>query len=148
MTSPTVPPRREFLAGLTATAALGAWPAHAQLPVLNASSPATDAAYWSAVKSLYQVNADLVNLENGYWGVMTESVKATYLAKSEMINRDNSIYARTQFGREADVGRRQLAAALGVAPEEIAFTRGATEDRKSTRLNSSHVSESRMPSSA
>ena len=127
MASSTVPPRREFLTGLTAAAALGAWPAHAQMPVLNASSPATDAAYWSAVKSLYQVNADLVNLENGYWGVMTESVKATYLAKSEMINRDNSIYARTQFGKEADAGRRQLAAALGVAPEEIAFTRGATE---------------------
>ena len=28
------------------------------------------------------------------------------------------------------------------------LTRHATQDRKSTRLNSSHVSESRMPSSA
>ena len=31
---------------------------------------------------------------------------------------------------------------------ESAFNGGAISDRKSTRLNSSHVSESRMPSSA
>ena len=50
-----------------------------------------------------------------------------YLAKTDMVNRENSIYARTQFGRDADDARKQLAAAVGSAPEEIAFTRGATE---------------------
>ena len=136
--------RRGFLAGMSTAVAWGTVAAGAQaqtataasagateglpaLPPLSPQAPATDAGYWAAVKALYRVNNDLVNLENGYWGVMTESVNATYLAKSAMINRDNSIYARTQFGKDADVGRRQLAAALGVQPEEIAFTRGATE---------------------
>ena len=139
MTHPARAGRRGFLGVASTALAWGALPPAAQgqpsaslsvgpaLPILSSTQPATDTAYWAAVQGLYQVNPDLINLENGYWGVMTESVKSTYLAKSDMINRDNSIYARTQFGKDADVGRRQLAAALGVAPEEIAFTRGATE---------------------
>ena len=38
--------------------------------------------------------------------------------------------------------------ALGYGREKIAFWIGRAEDRKSTRLNSSHRSLSRMPSSA
>ena len=41
-----------------------------------------------------------------------------------------------------------ILAALVVGTAAIAQAMGATVDRKSTRLNSSHVSESRMPSSA
>ena len=41
--------------------------------------------------------------------------------------------------------------AMGLNPEyakQLALTQRQLQDRKSTRLNSSHVSESRMPSSA
>ena len=41
---------------------------------------------------------------------------------------------------------RRVAAALG--PVDAARRSATAKDRKSTRLNSSHVSESRMPSSA
>ena len=37
---------------------------------------------------------------------------------------------------------------LSELSQELSISRGSVLDRKSTRLNSSHVSESRMPSSA
>jgi selenocysteine lyase/cysteine desulfurase len=73
------------------------------------------------------VSPSIVNLENGYWGIMAESVRLDYLAKTDMVNRENSFYARTQFGRDAEAARLAVAAAVGAAPAEVALTRGATE---------------------
>src|ERR1043166_4904917 len=42
--------------------------------------------------------------------------------------------------------RRIVLVRWGIAPAWLAKAKGGHEDRKSTRLNSSHVSESRMPS--
>ncbi|MBI2771654.1 MAG: aminotransferase class V-fold PLP-dependent enzyme [Burkholderiales bacterium] len=132
-----VPQRRDFLIGLAATAATAAGSAAAQqapgrgltaIPQLPAEGVlATDPAYWAAIRSLYNVTPDVINLENGYWGVMIEPVRRHYMAMTEMVNRDNSFYARTGFGRDMEPARAALAQALGCAPEEIAFTRGATE---------------------
>ena len=44
--------------------------------------------------------------------------------------------------------RAQLAASIGALPTTVRLGAAESLDRKSTRLNSSHVSESRMPSSA
>lgn len=131
--------RRGFMLGLAATAAAGTGTALAQttgapgispaaLPALPAApGVATDRAYWAAVRALYAVTPNIVNLENGYWGVMAEPVRREYLAKTDMVNRDNSFYARNAYGREIEPIRAALAAAAGCATEEIAFTRGATE---------------------
>ena len=125
--------RRGFVLGLAAaTAAVSAPSARAQspaltLPALNSAGVATDTTYWDAVRKLYAVSPSIVNLENGYWGIMAESVRLDYLAKTDMVNRENSFYARTQFGRDAEAARLAVAAAVGAAPEEVALTRGATE---------------------
>jgi isopenicillin-N epimerase len=130
--------RRHFMLGLAATAAASgcttAQPKHGvatatpMLPPMPAAATlATDAGYWSAVRALYDVTPDIVNLENGYWGVMIEPVRRQYLANTDMVNRDNSFYARTGFGRDMEPTRAAVAAAVGCAPDEIAFTRGATE---------------------
>jgi selenocysteine lyase/cysteine desulfurase len=79
------------------------------------------------VRKLYAVSPSIVNLENGYWGIMAESVRLDYLAKTDMVNRESSFYARTQFGRDAEAARLAVAAAVGAAPAEVALTRGATE---------------------
>ncbi len=127
--------RRGFVLGLAATAAVTSVTAQAQsgtrnlppLPSTSGTALATDRDYWAAVRALYAVTPQTINLENGYWGIMAEPVRRDYLAKTDMVNRENSIYARTQFGRDADDARKLLANAVGAAPEEIAFTRGATE---------------------
>ena len=125
--------RRGFVLGLAAaTAAATAPNAHAQspaltLPALNSAGVATDSTYWDAVRKVYAVSPSIVNLENGYWGIMAEQVRLDYLAKTDMVNRESSFYARTQFGRDGEAARQAVAAAVGAAPEEVALTRGATE---------------------
>lgn len=125
--------RRGFVLSLAAaTTAASASAVNAQtavptLPVLNSAAAATDSAHWAAVRKLYAVSSDIVNLENGYWGVMAESVRQDYLAKTDKVNRENSFYARTQLGRDSEAARLAVVAAVGAAPEEVALTRGATE---------------------
>lgn len=102
-------------------------PSLPQRPAVDGTALAIHTYYWAAVRSLYAVTPQMLNLENGYWGLMAEPVRQDYIAKTDKVNRENSIYARTQFGRDADDARKMLAAAVGAAPEEIAFTRGATE---------------------
>ena len=125
--------RRSFVLGLAAASAtITGASAQAQtgttaLPTLNSSAVATDATYWDAVRKLYAVSPSIINLENGYWGIMAESVRLDYLAKTDMVNRESSFYARTQLGRDSEAARLAVAAAVGAAPEEVALTRGATE---------------------
>ena len=56
------------------------------------------------------------------------------------------------LGVDLKVSARELELELGIAKEEdaitVPYTRIVVRDRKSTRLNSSHIQKSRMPSSA
>jgi isopenicillin-N epimerase len=88
---------------------------------------ARDEAYWRRVAAYYRVSTDFTNLEAGYWGVMAAPVLAAYHRHTDRVNRDNSHYARRGYDADLDAARRRLATFLGAAPEEIAFTRGASE---------------------
>lgn len=135
--------RRSILKGLAAAAAASlAAPAMAATdmaatvlaadglpaqPTGAAAAIATDKAYWTAVKGLYAVTPDVVNLENGYWGIMAEPVRREFIRQSDMINYQNTYYARQRAGADFEAVRARVAQAVGAAPEEIALTRGATE---------------------
>ncbi|MGY4309168.1 isopenicillin-N epimerase [Bradyrhizobium sp. USDA 4369] len=129
--------RRSILAGLAATAVLplagtattaeGALSGLPTPPAGSATAIATDQAYWSTVRGLYAVTPDVVNLENGYWGVMPEPVRREFIRQTDMVNRENSYYARQRFGADFEAVRVKVAEAVGAAPQEIALTRGATE---------------------
>jgi selenocysteine lyase/cysteine desulfurase len=93
----------------------------------RAGQIATDPVFWGAVRNLYRVSPDMVNLENGYWGVMAEPVRLEFESLNAMINRDNTIYARTHFGRDIEAVRTKVAALVGADVSEIVMTRGATE---------------------
>ena len=127
--------RRTFLtsAGLAGAAfALPTAPASAQsVPLQRPEGPAhriaQDEAYWSRVASHYRVTDAVVNLEAGYWGVMAASVHDTYVRHIERVNKDNSYYARRSYDADLRSIRDRVAAFLRVSPDEIAFTRSATE---------------------
>ena len=122
--------RRNLLAAAGATLAAGhVTVGNARtLPVPPTANLASDAGYWDAVRGLYRFTREIVNLENGYWGIMPEPVMETYIRHTEMVNYNNTMWARGgQAGEALRAARAALAEALGVAVEEVVFTRGATE---------------------
>ena len=102
------------------------------LPPLNrpAGPPATvarDEAYWRRVAAYYRVSSQYTNLEAGYFGMMAAPVLAAFHRHVDRVNLESSYYARRGYDADLEASRARVAAFLGAAPAEIAFTRGATE---------------------
>lgn len=94
---------------------------------VSAERLATDQAYWARVRANYDLGDEVIQLENGYWGVMSRPVLARYEELTRDVNRRASYYARREFGQDAGAVRARAARSLGVDEGEIAFTRNATE---------------------
>lgn len=125
--------RRNILQGAAASAAAlqAISTASAASPVQKAgNSPganAADEAYWKNIAAQYDVTPDVINFENGYWGLMARPVLDAFLRHTEYVNRQNSWYARRQFNDDIRPILARLAEFLGAGTDEIVFTRGATE---------------------
>lgn len=89
---------------------------------------------WDRIAREYDVTRDIIQLEHGYWGMMARPVLAAYRAMVERVNRDTSFYARRRMVEDLEVARAALAKAMGVAVDEIVFTRNATEAMKALIL--------------
>lgn len=116
---------RRGLLGASVTLASAA-SVQAALPAGGPVSP-TDEDYWAAVAAQYDLTDEVIQLENGNWGVMARPVLEAYSRYGAMVNRRNSFYARREYGPEFARIRRRVAEDLGVEPDEIVLTRGATE---------------------
>ncbi|WKB54868.1 aminotransferase class V-fold PLP-dependent enzyme [Eleftheria terrae] len=97
------------------------------LPPVPASGLATDATFWKAVQGLYRRSQRMVNLENGFWGVMPEPVRLMHQYWSDRINEENTLWVRECWADAQEEVRATVAAALGCGVDEIVLTRGATE---------------------
>ena len=116
--------RRALLAAAPAAAAIPSLPPQ---PTRDPVALAADAGYWRAVAKQYDVTGRVLQLENGNWGLMSRPVLGAYERHTERVNRETSYYSRRQFGPDLARIRAKTAANLGVSPEEIVFTRNATE---------------------
>src|SRR5262249_36961126 len=98
---------------------------------LAAAAPAAaaenDTNYWRGVAAHFDKPRGVLQLENGNWGAMARPIRTIYEEHTRRVNRDTSYYARRAFTADSDAARARAAASLGVQPEELAFTRGATE---------------------
>ncbi|SAL68372.1 aminotransferase, class V [Caballeronia arvi] len=99
----------------------------AALPPTPASNLAADEPYWHAVRALWHHSDALINLENGFWGAMTEPVKAMFQHWTDRVNRETTLFIRPHLMTLYQGLRERLAAAMGCAVEEIELTRNATE---------------------
>jgi isopenicillin-N epimerase len=82
---------------------------------------------WDAVRALYRQSDELINLENGFWGAMTEPVKAMFHYWTERVNFETTFLVRRQW-QELHTGlRARVASAMGCSVDEIELTRNATE---------------------
>ena len=89
---------------------------------------------WDVIANQYDVTREVIQLEHGNWGMMARPVAEAYRARVERVNRDTSFYARRGMVADLETVRATLAEAMGVAVEEIAFTRNATEAMKTLIL--------------
>ncbi|MEG3164008.1 aminotransferase class V-fold PLP-dependent enzyme [Sphingomonas sp. PB2P19] len=119
--------RRLFLTGAAAVAAV---------PASAFPRPAAtqDEAFWKGVASQYDVTREVIQLENGNWGMMARPVLQAYERNLERVNRDTSYYTRRGMMKDWMAARDALAATVRVPAEEIAFTRNATEALKALIL--------------
>lgn len=86
-----------------------------------------DDARWKAIARNYVVTSEIVNLENGYWGIMAQPVLHEYRRLTDLINRENTFFARLRWSETYRGIRETVAKFLDVDVDEIALTRGATE---------------------
>lgn len=123
--------RRTMLAAtLAAAPAMGAAQDLASLRLPAPAAP-DDEPYWARVAALYDRPAGVIQLEHGNWGMMAQPVMAAYQRHIEAVNRDTSYYVRRDFVKDFLPLRARVAGILGVDPQEIAFTRNATESLQS-----------------
>jgi selenocysteine lyase/cysteine desulfurase len=107
----------------------------AAVPLVTSSIAATAAAdNWERIAHEYEVTREVIQLEHGNWGMMARPVLAQYRANVERVNRDTSYYARRTMVGDLEVARAAVAMAMGVALDEITFTRNATEAMKALIL--------------
>lgn len=107
----------------------------AALPFVGAPLAAAAAADdWERIAREYDVTREVIQLEHGNWGMMARPVLQAYRAMVERVNRDTSFYARRTMVGDLEAVRARLAEFLGVAVEELALTRNATEAMKALIL--------------
>jgi len=120
--------RRNFLQGVAASAALSVFnSAQAEAVIASADARADNEDFWRSIRAQYDLPDDIIQLENGNWGVMSRPVMKEYFAQTQKVNTLSSYYSRRQFLPEFFTIVKQTAALLGAGDNEIAFTRGATE---------------------
>ena len=130
--------RRMVLAGGMATAV--PLPGIAASARMHAPAP-DDEAFWAGVAAEYDRPSDgIVQLENGNWGAMARPVRLAYEPAVARVNRDTSYYARRGMLADLHAAREAVAGELGVPPDEIAFTRNATEALKALILGYNRLS--------
>ena len=93
----------------------------------NHDDIASDEVYWKHVASFYDVKPDIINVENGNWGIMARPVMQSYFDHTQRVNRDNSYFSRKEYWSEMKPIWHDVAKRLDVLPEEVCLTRGATE---------------------
>jgi selenocysteine lyase/cysteine desulfurase len=98
------------------------------------AAAAPDGDYWEKIAREYDVTHEVIQLEHGNWGMMARPVLAAYEANVERVNRDTSFYARRTMVKDLERVRATLAQSVGAAPEEMAFSRNATEALKALIL--------------
>jgi selenocysteine lyase/cysteine desulfurase len=87
----------------------------------------------SSLPEHFDVEPNIHNLENGYWGIMPRSVAQVFAEQTAYVNQNNSIWARNVLpggaclaagGREA---RESVARMVGCQTDEIAITRSGSD---------------------
>jgi selenocysteine lyase/cysteine desulfurase len=97
-----------------------------QEPTLPAILP-DDESYWTTIRAQYTRSPDFINLENGYFGMPADPVRAALRRYQDEVDRENAFFLRTRWPARLARVKALLAGFTGVAPDELLITRSAVE---------------------
>jgi selenocysteine lyase/cysteine desulfurase len=83
--------------------------------------------YWQTIRNDYKLKPDYINLENGYYSIMSQPVLNGYLKDLQTINMEGSYYMRTVQYEYKHRSKERLATLLGCSGDELIITRNTTE---------------------
>ncbi len=96
-------------------------------PIGDATIVAKDETFWKAVRGMYKIKPDYINLESGYYNMLPEETLNNYLSIIKEVNFHASFYMRTRQFKERAAQNKLIAQFLGGSEEEIVLTRNTTE---------------------
>tara|TARA_R110002012_G_scaffold147025_1_gene305441 strand:+ start:4267 stop:5544 length:1278 start_codon:yes stop_codon:yes gene_type:complete len=96
-------------------------------PSGNPLDIAKNESFWQTVRQQFDVQDDIINLEQGYWGKMANPVQQAFFDHTRKVNKAMSWYVRKQYKTDFFASREAVAKKLGVNTHEIMLTRNATE---------------------
>ena len=83
--------------------------------------------FWKGIRGGYRLKPDYINLENGYYCFLPESLLEKFIAHVREVNHQGSYYMRTvQFDNKRRVAEA-VARLLGCPADETVITRNTTE---------------------
>ena len=86
-----------------------------------------DESFWSTIRAQYTRSPDFINLENGYFGMPADPVRAALKRYQEEVDVENAYFLRTRWAARLAHVKALLAGFTGVAPDELLITRSAVE---------------------
>jgi selenocysteine lyase/cysteine desulfurase len=92
-----------------------------------AGAACDDEEFWSAVRAQYAPSPDFINLENGYFGMPAEPVRAALRRYQDEVDREGAYFLRVRYPERHRQVLRTLADFCGVSDDEIVLTRSAVE---------------------
>jgi selenocysteine lyase/cysteine desulfurase len=113
------------IGGTSTRAPLNKW-----IEQFSSHSPQTlakEESFWAGVREGYKLKPDYINLENGYYCFMPESVLEKYIEHIRTINYEAAYYMRTVQYDNKKAMATKLATIAGCSPDELIITRNTTE---------------------
>jgi selenocysteine lyase/cysteine desulfurase len=95
-------------------------------PALPAILP-DDESYWSTIRAHYSPAPGFINLENGYFGMPADPVRAAFRRYQDEVDHENAFFLRTRWPERLAHAKSLLAGFTGVAADELLITRSAVE---------------------
>ena len=86
-----------------------------------------DESYWSTIRAQYSPAPGFINLENGYFGMPADPVRAAFRRYQDEVDRENAFFLRTRWAERLAHVKSLLAGFTGVAADELLITRSAVE---------------------
>jgi selenocysteine lyase/cysteine desulfurase len=88
---------------------------------------ASDEVFWEGIRKGYRLKPDYINLENGYYCFLPETVLEQFISHVREVNYLGSYYMRTKRFDDNKSMAAKLAVLAGCSSEELVITRNATE---------------------